>query len=249
MYIANPAPIERGRPPKAASVRHLAVVAESVHPVPRWRRWVALALAAVGVIAFVLALGMPWWNFTLYAPQYPHGLRLHIALTGLSGDVHEIDMLNHYIGMGHLGDAAQLERQYAAYGVAGVGVLVIAGMLAFGRRLGRLVVVPAALFPIGFVVDSCYWLYAFGHRLDPHAPLHVSPFTPQMFGNGQIGQFMTFAQPASGFWLSLLGVAAVTLASEFRARAVCDRCTRRATCGWLCPSGFVGREQAPGAGR
>ncbi len=227
----------------ATSVHHhLAVVGS--RPVPRWRRWAALGLAALGVVSFVLALGMTWWKFTLYAPQYPHGLRLGISLTGLSGDVHEIDMLNHYIGMGHLGDAATLERQYAAYGVAGVGVLVLAGMLAFGRKLGRLVVVPAALFPLGFVADSYCWLYIFGHRLDHHAPLRVSPFTPQLFGNGQIGQFMTFAQPAAGFWLALLGVLAIALAAEFRTRAVCDRCSRRATCGLLCPSAFVGREVA-----
>ena len=33
------------------------------------------------------------------APQYPRGLRLYAYGTGLAGDVHEINILNHYIGM------------------------------------------------------------------------------------------------------------------------------------------------------
>ena len=70
------------------------------------------------IATYVASFFQDWWKLTLYAPQYPHGLRLTISLTGMGGDVHEIDMLNHYIGMGHLAEAAQFERHYAAWGVA-----------------------------------------------------------------------------------------------------------------------------------
>ena len=209
-------------------------------PAPRTRRWLVLALAALGVAAFALSLTLPWWKFALYAPQYPQGLRLEIALTGLRGDVHEIDMLNHYIGMRHLVQAAPIERAYASYGVAAVCLAVLVGILSLGRRTGRLALLPALLFPIGFVVDSFAWLYAFGHQLDPRAPLHVPSFTPQMFGNGQIGQFMTFAQPTLGFWLTIAGVALVAAAVELRQRAVCARCSYASKCKDVCPAHFLG---------
>jgi hypothetical protein len=67
--------------------------------------------------------------------------------------------------------------------------------------------VLGALFPLSFIADSFFWLYRFGHELDPRAPLHLPQFTPQLFGNGTIGQFMTFATPQSGFWLAVAGVA------------------------------------------
>jgi hypothetical protein len=116
-------------------------------------------------------------------------------------------MLNHYIGMAHLDAAAALERKYAAHAVAGLCLIVVSMTLFSGRKLGRLIVLAGALFPIGFVVDSFYWLHRFGHELDPRAPLHIPKFTPQLFGNGSIGQFMTFARPEVGFWLASLGVA------------------------------------------
>lgn len=226
----------------ASGVHHLKVVPVG-KPVARSRRWLTVALATLGVLAFALAFTQSWWKFTLYAPQYPHGLRLEIALTGLQGDVHEIDMLNHYIGMQHLTQAAPLERAYASYGVAGVCLAVLAGILALGRRTGRLALIPAVLFPIGFIVDSFGWLYAFGHQLNPRAPLHVPPFTPQMFGNGQIGQFLTFAEPALGFWLTLVGVMLVAVAVEFRQRAVCAHCVHAGSCKNVCPSYFLGNER------
>jgi copper chaperone NosL len=232
-------------PPERSGVHHLKVL-PVVGSAPRSRRWWTLALATLGVLTFALAFSLTWWKFTLYAPQYPHGLRLEIALTGLQGDVHEVDMLNHYIGMRHLTQAAPIERAYASYGVAGVCLAVLAGLLLLGRRTGRLALIPALLFPIGFVVDSFAWLYSFGHQLDPRAPLHVPPFTPQMFGNGQIGQFMTFAEPALGFWLCLAGVALVAAAVEFRQRAVCAHCERAATCKNVCPVHFLGNSAEVG---
>ncbi len=192
----------------------------------------ACALAAAALIA--ASFFEPWWRFWLYAPQYPGGLKLVISLTGVSGDVSEINILNHYIGMKSLADAAQTERRLASYGVAAIAALVVVGSVAAGRKLNKLIAVPAALFPIVFVADSSYWLYKFGHELDPRAPLKIGVFTPQLFGNGQIGQFGTFATPALGFWLAVAGFAAVGLGVLLR-RKVCASCSRAETCSATCP--------------
>src|SRR5512134_1536709 len=60
-----------------------------------------LALAAVLLVSVYF---LPLWNMTMFAPQYPEGLRLDIYSYRLSGgnagqDVREINLLNHYIGM------------------------------------------------------------------------------------------------------------------------------------------------------
>lgn len=207
---------------------------------PPWdrARWlvVGVGLAAVGFIGSSFCF--PWWNFKLYAPQYPKGLSLQISLTGMGGDVHEIDLLNHYIGMGHLANAAPLERRIAGYGVAVIAVLTLVLAAMAGKKLNKLVAIPAIAFPVVFLVDSFYWLYTFGHNLDPKAPIHIGAFTPQLFGNGQIGQFETFAQPALGFWLAVVGVAAAIASNFFRAK-VCANCNQQGQCGAVCSRAMV----------
>jgi len=230
--------------------KHLAVLGDDRSTVHgswhRGLRWgvVGLSLAAIGT--YVAAFFQDWWKLTLYAPQYPHGLRLTISLTGMGGDVHEIDMLNHYIGMGHLAEAAQFERHYAAWGVAGVAIVILALTLLAGRKVGPAIAVPGLAFPLVFLIDAFYWMHTFGHHLDPRAPLHIPAFTPQLFGNGQIGQFMTFATPAAGFWLATSGFVLLAAAVVLR-RRVCRDCPQAGECGKLCPSALVGppkREEA-----
>ncbi len=212
--------------------RHLPMVA----PASRWdrARIAVVGLAAAAATLFAASFTQPWWSFKLYAPQYPKGLTLVISLTGMGGDVHEIDLLNHYIGMAHLADAAPVERRLAGWGVAAICVTTLVVLAAAGRKLNKLVAIPAIAFPIVFLADSFYWLYRFGHELSPKAPIKLGAFTPQMFGNGQIGQFGTFAQPALGFWLAVLGVACAIGSSFVRSR-VCASCNQRGSCSAVCP--------------
>ncbi|HEX7480659.1 MAG TPA: hypothetical protein VF331_22855 [Polyangiales bacterium] len=216
--------------------RHLDIVKPKVGT--SWRRLLVIALAVCSVGTFVGSLGQPWWKIKLYAPQYPHGLQIVISLTGVGGDVAEINELNHYIGMGHLDEAAPVERKLAGFGIATVSIMVVAFTLIMGRKLGVLMLVAGALLPLGFLVDSYYWMRKYGHGLDPHAPLRIPPFTPELFGNGTIGQFMTFAQPERGFWLAIGGVMLLAAAAFLRGR-VCATCAARGTCGAVCKTAFV----------
>ncbi len=183
-----------------------------------------LTLTALALTAIAASYWQPFWSFKLYAPQYPHGLTLTIALTGFSGDVREIDMLNHYIGMDSLQHGAALERQYSAL-LVGLLVSVLAVLAVLpSRRSAVFAAGIGAAYPLGFLADTFYWLHRFGHQLDPRAPLHIPHFTPELFGNGTIGQFMTFAVPQLGFVLSIVG-AALLLAA-----AVCSKPREEAPC-------------------
>lgn len=166
----------------------------------------------------LVAYRQPWWSFRLYAPQYPKGLGIQILLSGSRGDVREIDTLNHYIGMASLTTAAPLERQYSLVAIGAAAVLVTALLLTPRRSANLLAIAAAAAVPLGFVVDFSYWLYRFGHDLNPHAPLRLRPFTPDLFGNGVIGQFMTFARPELGFWLAVGAACLAGLVVALRAR-------------------------------
>jgi len=222
--------------------KHLVVLPKRSERTAAWHRglrWLVVALALGAIGAYVASFFQTWWSFTLYAPQYPHGLRLTISLTGMAGDVREIDMLNHYIGMGHLADAAKHERQFAGWGVGLVAVMVLAIALLAGKKAGKALIIPGLAFPLVFLGDAFYWLYTFGHHLDPRAPLHIPPFTPELFGNGEIGQFMTFAVPGPGFWMAVAGLVSLAVAALVRQR-VCNDCPQRGECGALCPSALIG---------
>lgn len=211
---------------------HLNVVGE--RPKWDWARWLVVALGVTGTLLFAASFTQAWWHFWLYAPQYPGGLELVISLKGMTGDVHEIDLLNHYIGMEHLEYAAQTEIHYAGWGMVLIAVVTAALAHLGGRKLNWLIPIPALMLPLGFVVDSFHWLYRFGHHLDPHAPLKIGTFTPQLFGNGKIGQFETYATPSLGFWLAVGGAVLIIAATIVRSR-VCASCGTAASCRWICP--------------
>jgi hypothetical protein len=199
-----------------------------------------IALAAAAVALLAASYLQSWWQFTLYAPQYPSGLQLHVSLTGVSGDVREINMLNHYIGMGHLEDAAKVERALAAWGVAGFAALTLALTFAVGKRGNWALIVPSGALLIGFFADSWFWLHHFGHHLNPHAPLHIPPFTPHLLGAGKIGQFRTVAVPELGFMLAAGALVLLIVAAVIR-RRVCLGCARRGSCGAACAGLLVVR--------
>jgi copper chaperone NosL len=205
-------------------------------------RWAVVGLAVVGALLFAGSYWLPWWNFHLVAPQYPLGLDVRIALSGVSGAVAEIDILNHYIGMQSLSAAAAPERAAAGWLVSVVVLAVAAALISAGRKLGWLALVPAIGLPLGFVLDTTWWMWHFGHDLDPHAPITFPVFTPVLVGPGTIGQFHTWAWPASGFWVALAGLA-VVIAAEVVRRRVCRECPVASACGATCPRHMVGPER------
>lgn len=181
----------------------------------------AAALYGTAAVLLLLALALPWWQISMVAPQYPYGLHVTTWFFGVTGDVREVDELNHYIGFMPLASIAALERHVAF--VAGPLVLVLlAACAAIRSRAGALLAIPAITLPAVFVIDLAAWLRYAGHHLDPHAALSgaVMPWTPALFGAGGVGQFRTLSVFEPGFYLALL--AAVVAIS-----AVATRCKGR----------------------
>ena len=119
-------------------------------------------------------------------------------------DLTEINVLNHYIGMRPLEEAAKLERSVSVFAIAALALLVVAAIFVHTRWV-VLLVLPAILMPVVFLLDLQYWLRDFGLNLDETAALSsaIDPFVPKVLGSGMIAQFETVAQPGAGLWLAI----------------------------------------------
>lgn len=183
-----------------------------LHPVRYAAPTVLLSIARV---LLLVSIFFPYWHMELVAPQYPNGLYLTAYVNHLSGDVKEIDGLNHYIGMRPLDQAAPFEKEMSIWAVVAM-FLLVEGAMFIHSRWAVLLALPAVLFPAGFLVDLQYWMHTFGQNLDPEAPLSssVKPFTPTVLGEGGIGQFKTIADMGVGLYLAF-GCSLVTVVAFY----------------------------------
>jgi hypothetical protein len=148
----------------------------------------------------------PLWNLTMFAPQYPDGLRLDIYSYKLVGgnngqDVKEINVLNHYIGMKDLAEKDFTEFKWMPFVVGVIGLLFLRAAV-----LGRMVHLIDALvvfvyFGIFSLWSFAYKLYSYGHDLRSDAAIRVQGFMPPLFGHRKIANFeiYSFPKPASYF--------------------------------------------------
>lgn len=177
-------------------------------------------LFAAARVLLLVSLFFPYWHMELEAPQYPNGLFLTAYVNHLTGDVREIDGLNHYIGMRPLGEAAAFERAAAVWMVIAM-FLLVEGAAFVHSRFAVLLAVPAITFPVAFIADLYYWMRSFGLNLNPEAPLSssVKPFVPTVIGEGGIGQFKTYAEFGSGYWLAAACAILTVVGFYFHRRA------------------------------
>ncbi len=195
-----------------------------------------LTLFAMAVLA--VAFFSPIWWVSLKAPNYPpetfpDGVRIHFQFNGVKNGcelrksqevdednealdcVHEMNTINHYIGMKPIASGAKYEIMAAPYLFIGMGLLLVAFMFYSGP-FWWLLALPAILVPVGFVVDYSGWLWYFGHTLSPMGAFTVKPFMPTVFGEGKVAQFSTFSYPHYGFALLILASLALILAVLLR---------------------------------
>ena len=177
-------------------------------------------LLGVAAVLLLVSMFLPYWKMTLHAPQYPSGLSVEVFVNRMTGDVAEIDGLNHYIGMRPLGEAAQLERAVSMVAVAFLVLLVLAAVYVHSPW-AALLALPAILWPFIFIADMYFWMRHFGLNLDPTAPLSssIDPFVPPVRGSGMVGQFETVATFQIGLWLSFLAVALILGGLYYQRRA------------------------------
>ncbi len=167
-----------------------------------------LVLAALFLVPVYL---MPLWKLTMFAPQYPDGLRLSIysykLVGGNSGqDVKEINVLNHYIGMRDLAAADFTEFKWIPFVVGALGLLFLRCAV-----LGNLATVVDLLvlylyFGLFSLWSFAYKLYRYGHDLAPTAAVKVPPFMPPLYGRKQLANFEVYSYPGVGSYALAVAV-------------------------------------------
>jgi len=205
-------------------------------------RFRVLVLAGLGLMVASFFSSM-WW-VSLKAPNYPpatfpQGVRIEMHWTGVKNGckliqraeveedepldcVHEMNTINHYIGMEPMERGARLEFAAAPTIFLLMGALLVV-LLFYRGRLWWLLGLPAILAPVVFVADFAFWLRWFGHNLRPWAAFTVKPFMPTVLGEGHVAQFSTFSYPDYGFALSLASAACLLLALLLRRKALKQR--------------------------
>ena len=177
-------------------------------------------LLGVAAVLLLVSVFLPYWKMTLKAPQYPSGLSVEVYVNRMTGDVTEIDGLNHYIGMRPLGEAAKLERAISFVAVGALVLLVLAAIFVHSPW-ALLLALPAIAWPFIFIGDMYFWMRHFGLNLDPTAPLSssIDPFVPPILGSGMVGQFETVATFQIGLWLAFLAVVLILAGLFYQRRA------------------------------
>jgi len=178
-----------------------------------------LLLAAALFIA--VSLFYPLWKMHLVAPQYSDGLDLFIFPYKIQGGgfhgqhLAEINNLNHYIGMKPLQQADFLEMIWMPF-VFGFIILLLLRSVVFGA-MSNVIDLFAIYTYFGLFSIGSFWyrLYQYGHNLDPHAPVHIQPFTPYLVGVKQIANFREFSFPGLGAYLLSVSVLLIVLAGWF----------------------------------
>jgi hypothetical protein len=194
-----------------------------LEPAPR-----LLLIAAAALLVAVYFF--PLWNLTMFAPQYPEGLRLDIYSYRLEGgnngqDIKEINVLNHYIGMRDLVADDFTEFKWLPFAVGVLGLLYLRAAVL--GTTGRLVdVLVLNMYFSAFALWSFgHRMYVYGHNLAPTAAVKVPPFMPPMFGYKQLANFEVYSYPQAASYAMGLSSLLVILAFVLAWRA--DRAAAR----------------------
>ncbi len=207
------------------------------------RLMVFRVLTVVGSALLAVSFWAPMWWVSLKAPNYPEatfpdGVRIEMHWTHVANGchvreseevfedepldcVHEMNTINHYIGMEPIEKGARLEFSAAPYLFVAFGLAAIAALFYSGP-LWWLLMLPAVMFPVGFIAVFTYWLWWFGHHLREWAAFTVKPFMPTVLGEGKVAQFSTFAYPDYGMAVSIVSALCIALAMLIRRKQLAE---------------------------
>lgn len=162
----------------------------------------------VAALLPLLAFAFPLWEISLWAPQYPEGLSLSIWLSKITGDLDNINILNHYIGMKHITPASIPELSFMPMLTGGV---IATGLLASLSGKKKIVGVWVALYTMLAVVgmvDFYKWEYDYGHDLSPDAPIKIPgmSYQPPLIGSEDLLNISALSLPGLGGYALIISL-------------------------------------------
>jgi len=158
----------------------------------------ARILVAVAALLLIPAAFLPVWKITLIAPQYPDGLSLVLYPHKVAGEVQEVNLLNHYIGMKEIEPNEFPEFRFIPFLILRFLAFAVLAAMAARLEIAALGWIDFVVFGLVMLVDFQHWLYEYGHTLSPSAPIRMDPFTPRFIGTTQVANFTVQSWPAAG---------------------------------------------------
>jgi len=165
---------------------------------------ISIAAVLISVILISASSVLPVWKVNLYANNYPQGLKLIAYGYTFEGDLYELNIINHYVGMQEINPD---EIKIMAVFPYAVGLLIVCSVLTlFFKKYKRILALLWLGFPLGILAVIQWYLYYFGHHLEAGAPIRMPPFSPWVIGSSHIMNFKAVGMVDYGFVLLVLGI-------------------------------------------
>lgn len=176
------------------------------------------ALMVIASLLLFLLFVLPLWKISLYAPQYPDGLKMYLNIDGISdggtGDIANINIMNHYVGMKEIHEDDFKEFTYIPHIVIGLTIIGLLVALIKKRSLIVVWLILIAVLGILGLYDFYLWEYDYGHNLDPRAPIKIpgAAYQPPLFGSKKILNFTANSYPQTGAFVIVISMALAVFA-------------------------------------
>jgi len=185
---------------------------------------------ACAALILILVFIFPLWSITLHAPQYPEGIGLLIWVNEITGksahDLHNINGLNHYIGMKTIEPESIPELRIMPPLMIGMIILgMLLAVLGYKKLFLIWILLLCLIIAVG-LIDFYLWEYDYGHNLNPKAAIKIPGmnYQPPFVGSKQLLNMRTSSWPHIGGWsiviASLLALLSVTLLNKQRTQLV-----------------------------
>ena len=170
-------------------------------------------LMVIASLLLLLLFIFPLWQISLYAPQYPDGLKMYLNINGIAdggtGDIANINIMNHYVGMKQIHEDDFKEFTYMPYIV--IGLTIMGLLVAFIKKRSLILVwlILIAVLGVAGLYDFYLWEYDYGHNLDPHAAIQIpdAAYQPPLFGSKEILNFTANSYPQLGAFIIMISMA------------------------------------------
>lgn len=174
------------------------------------------------IVLTLVSLVFPIWVISMKAPflQYPLTIGIY-PLQGIVGDLRNLNIVNHYVGLGeihpeNIPELAYIPFLYLAY------IVLITVMSILNGRNNKLFYILMGIFMILLVSLPIYaymWMYNYTHTINPRAPIKLEPFDPPFFGVYKLANFNITSYLGPAFFLPLVA-AIIQIVANLRYRRV-----------------------------
>lgn len=179
-----------------------------------------IGAAASSVILTLTSLFFPFWVISMKAPflQYPLTIGIY-PLQGIVGDLKNLNIVNHYVGLGEIKPENIPELQFIPLLYVAYIVLITAIAIFNGRnnRLFKTLLILYILLLAALPIYSYMWMYRYTHTVNPHAPIKLEPFDPPFFGVYKLANFNITSYLGLAFFLPL-AAAIIQIVTHIRQR-------------------------------